>query len=137
MSIIWTINYLFACLLILLPFIQELKFFGALLPVTVLTSLLTALQTGFQGLRILEFATTLTVASTNSSDTDNITSRIGGTARLPIRSNGGRGANRVLPYTPVVKAANTTGSLAEAVVQAAKDRAYSGRNGLSVTVNYR
>ena len=106
---------------------------------SVLLPLLQGVKEGFKGLRVLEFSTELSMnittstapsavaASTSTGNSRNITQR------SAIR---GGGSKQAASTRPVVMVA-TASSVAEDIVNAAKDRAYIGCNGLSVIVNYR
>ena len=102
---------------------QELKFYGTAVNVAVLRGLLVGVKTGFTGLRILEF--TIDIASVTTTST-----------HLPRPSR----SNRSTTYSAAAIEAELSadaGVLSEKIIEAAKDRAYVGRSGLSVTVNYR
>lgn len=84
---------------------------------TVLQALLRGVRTGFRGLRVLEFSIDITNSTSSFS-------------AAPSSSDGDVSAGkRQEAYSEV--------TFAEALIETAKDRAYAGRQGLNVTVNYR
>lgn len=138
---------------------QEMKFFGAVLSTASLEGLLQGVKEGFTGLRILEFsinlsshASTQTTTSTSSSNSSggaetsaDVASQVSKTGRRLMARGprtglgsggvaaGPAGASSGEEVAPV----RSPAQLAEAIIAVAKDRAYVGKNGLSVTVNYR
>lgn len=121
--------------------LQELKFFGAVLTLPMLENLLAGLRTGFKALCSLEFpvelssgfsaqSAALPPASTAPTFTASGASRVGTAV-----SRHGKLFDKGYANQPTQRV--TCVSLAEAVVEAAKARAFAGRVGLSVTVNYR
>jgi hypothetical protein len=93
-----------------------LRFFGTALPVPLLRGLLRGVRTGFAGLRVLEFSLDVS----------------GSTEAFPGYSAWNKDQQKNDPLT-----SHSAVFLAECIIEAAKDRAYAGRQGLAVTVNYR
>lgn len=98
--------------------LQELRFFGAALDVPILRGLLQGVKEGFRGLRVLEFSIQLS-----------------GYEYTAASARGTTPASLLSTFKPAVVISPV--SLAEAVIETAKDRAYAGRPGLAVTVNSR
>lgn len=139
-----------------------MKFFGNVLTTPALEGLLQGIKLGFNGLRILEFSIDLTssasvtaaiptdTATTNAQQTQ---SKVDGGRRLIHGRAAGHSSNQqnlntyITSPAPVLSPGTATAAvavpvrtpadLAEAIIGVAKDRAYVGKNGLSVTVNYR
>lgn len=124
-------------------FLQELKFFGAVLTFPVIENLLAGIQTGFKGLRVLEFPVDLSsgfspapaapapaLVRPVSSAPPNAQSRAGTAAPK-------HGKMFEKGYRNQATQPKTCVSMAEGIVEAAKARAFAGREGLAVTVNYR
>lgn len=112
-----------------------MKFFGAVLSAPVLEGLLQGTKEGFTGLRVLEFSIDLSspIVSTSTGSSSGLTDGNQSSNKVPGRLVHGRAVYKAHEEPP----AHTPAQLAEAIITVAKDRAYVGKNGLSVTVNYR
>lgn len=114
-----------------------MKFFGAVLSAPVLEGLLQGTKEGFTGLRVLEFSIDLSSPTVSSTSTGSGTSP-NTDAGLSTKAAGRRLVHGRAVYKPQEDLpVRTPAQLAEAIISVAKDRAYVGKNGLSVTVNYR
>jgi len=124
-----------------------------------LEGLLEGLRTGYQALRVLEFPIDLSsgFAPTPTASSATPTPRLNAITQGPPSSardpsSGGLQSSYALKKSIPLKHGKmfekgyvnqapappkTCVSLAENIVEAAKARAYAGKNGLSVTVNYR
>ena len=125
-----------------------------------LEGLLEGLRTGYQALRVLEFPIDLSsgFATAPAASSATPTPRLHAISQGPptstreLSSAGGPPNNNAIKKSIPLKHGKmfekgyanqapappkTCVSLAESIVEAAKARAYAGKNGLSVTVNYR
>lgn len=126
---------------------QELKFFGAVLTLPVIERLLTGIQTGFKGLRVLEFPVDLSSGFTTipAPTPALVPARVRPVSSAPPPAAQSRAATAAPTHGKMFEKGyknqatqpKTCVGLAEGIVEAAKARAFAGRAGLAVTVNYR